>query len=378
MLEKNRLNLSSFWQWWRQELGEVFFPLPPVGASQHSRRIIISVEPARVQALQETSAGTRAIASYDSASDTDMDAVSAIAERVIEVRPRAPIGVRFDADSCLHRKIDLPRAAQADLEQILQLELERSTPFSRGDIYSAHYVSNTASPASAQVTAHHLILKRSKIDPLLETFSHKGIRPAFVDCWNSQRSAQLPVDFLEPRHRIRANRSRRMKMAAAIGALSAIMLAAATVTIILRHQSALKMVEKETAELSNKARDVRLAIEEFQATERRIAFLSSLKRERMAAAKVLETVTTLLPDTVWLTEFHIEDRKLDISGYAGTAASLISRFESAPNFERATLSAPVVLDPREDRERFSLRASLKTIALRSQQEQPDTNTLENE
>jgi hypothetical protein len=50
---------------------------------------------------------------------------------------------------------------------------------------------------------------------------------------------------------------------------------------------------------------------------------------------------------------------LDISGLARSGASLPSLFVGSRLFGDASLTAPVTLDPREDKERFSLRIRIK-------------------
>lgn len=371
--------LIRFWQWWTRSLGDFFFPLPPVGARRYPKRIILSVEQDRVQAFQESASGVRHLASVEtkrlaSSDGTGPNEISEIAEQVGQNVRRVPVGIRFDASSCLDRKIQLPRAAEHEIDQILRLEIERSTPFSRQDIYTANYVSQAASAEVGQVTVHHLILKRSLLDPVLEALSKFSIAPRFVDCWNEDQTVGLPVDFLESAQHRHDRRTSQMRLAALAGLGATVALIVAATATVLRHQSALESVEQEVAKLSETAKGIRQETEKSHAISSRVSYLNTLKRERMASALVLEKVTALLPDTVWLTDFHLDDRTLDVSGYANAASGLISRFERADNFEDASLSAPVVLDPGKDRERFSLRALLKTRSLSPELSAPETNS----
>lgn len=372
MTRHNPNIVSRFWSWWRHELAQLFFPMPPVGADQHPRRIVISLQHDRVSALEESATDTKTIIvgkGTESAASAD---VSQIAKHLSTLSRRRPVGLRIDPELCLRRKVTLPRAGLANVEDILRLELERATPFSHEDIYSAHYISDDASKFSDQVTAHHLIVKRNIIDPVLQTLSEFDIRPAFVDCWSATGDKHLPINFFEHGQPHGNLQARSIKSAAVLGLAGLLALSAAGFVSILRHQSALEEVKTAVSELSSTAQNVRVMIEESRTRKARIQYLQGLKITRERAARTLETVTALLPNSVWLTDFRVDDTTLNVSGYAKTVSPLITVFERAPQFENAKLSAPVVLDARLDRERFSLRADLKTKSLR----QPEDRSLD--
>jgi general secretion pathway protein L len=66
-----------------------------------------------------------------------------------------------------------------------------------------------------------------------------------------------------------------------------------------------------------------------------------------------------LPDSVWLTDLRIEGEAVEISGLAKSAAGLLPLIERSAHFVDATLAAPLTLDPREDKERFSVRVRVR-------------------
>ncbi len=70
----------------------------------------------------------------------------------------------------------------------------------------------------------------------------------------------------------------------------------------------------------------------------------------------------MLPDSVWLSEFRLEGDALDISGLAKSGAALPPLFAQSTIFADAALTAPLTLDSREDKERFSLRVRIKQPA----------------
>ena len=90
-----------------------------------------------------------------------------------------------------------------------------------------------------------------------------------------------------------------------------------------------------------------------------LARLQRMKLGQVPAVEVLEELSRLLPDTVWLTDVRIEGDAVDIAGLAKSGAALPPLFVGSALFADAALTAPVTLDQREDKERFSLRIRIK-------------------
>ena len=81
---------------------------------------------------------------------------------------------------------------------------------------------------------------------------------------------------------------------------------------------------------------------------------------------VLEALSNLLPDSVWLSELTLDGRELAISGMADDAATLIPLVEAAPEFSQVRFHAPSTrmtvrgADGGErEVERFALRAAVE-------------------
>src|SRR5687767_3474668 len=67
-------------------------------------------------------------------------AIAVLVDMAMSRRLRG-VGVRLPISQCLERCVELPRAARDDLKRILLFDLERATPFRRGDVYTAHLIS---------------------------------------------------------------------------------------------------------------------------------------------------------------------------------------------------------------------------------------------
>jgi general secretion pathway protein L len=253
--------------------------------------------------------------------------------------------------------VELPAAARSDVRQILNFDLERATPFRLKDVYTAHVVEGEAG-AKGKLRVSQMVAKREAIDPLVADVEATGLEVAFVDCWQDQPSAGLGVDFLE-QSAPEAAAQGLVTPPRALAALALVLAVSAVAIILSKHESALEDVQARAAKMRAQAATVRGVLERSDAAVADLARLQQMKLKQIPAIEVLEEVTRVLPDSVWLTDLRMEGDTLDVSGLAKSGAALLSLFERSAIFADAALTAPLTLDQREDKERFSLRIRIK-------------------
>jgi general secretion pathway protein L len=286
----------------------------------------------------------------------------AILAEMAASRRLGPIGIRLPLSQCFERRVELPRAARDDVRRMLHFDLERATPFRVGEVYTAH-LAGDAAPAKGRQRVRQLIVKREVVDPLLADVRAAGLEPAFVDCWEAAPTLGLAVDFLEAQRPQRSGLARHMTLQRTLAAMVLLLAGLAFAGALRRYDSALAEIRAQTAEVRAQAAAVRGAQERADAAVADLARLQRLKLAQAPTVEVMEALTRLLPDSVWLTDLRIEGDTLDIAGLAKSGAALPSLFVGSALFADAALTAPLTLDAREDRERFSLRVRLKPPAV---------------
>jgi general secretion pathway protein L len=115
-----------------------------------------------------------------------------------------------------------------------------------------------------------------------------------------------------------------------------------------RLQISRQMAERRVALLSGRA-----GVLEESATK-----LAQRKRESPATVIVLESLSEALPDDTYLTELHVAQGKLEITGVTREAASLIQIIEQTDQFKKATFFAPTTRGPQEVGEQFHIQAQI--------------------
>ena len=340
----------GFLRWWRDELCELL----PAPVREHlagaGGRIIVASAPGGFRVFEEPlgPAGVGPPLEQPEA----LNAVGQIARG----SPKVSIAVRVSAQSCFQRSVELPSATRADIRRILDLDLERSTPFKLKDVYTAYLV-EPGPPGRNKIKARQLVAKRAAIDAILEPLLASGLQVACADCWREDISVPLPVNFLAPRN---GNQRRpRLTVPMVLAAVAGVLVTTAVTLALWRNESALDSLQARIADARGRAANVRQTLESSEAALDELTRLQRMKATEVPVVVILDELSKLLPDTVWITELRQENDTLDMSGLARSGASLVSLFERSHFFSDATMTAPLTLDQREDKERFSLRARVR-------------------
>lgn len=346
--------VARFFAWWRDEL----WGLVP----ERARRLFVGGDAGVVLAQVET--GFQIVAEHRARMQREdppvlsrAQALAALADMAGSRRLGA-VGIRLPLSRCFERRVELPKAGRDDVRRMLNFEIERATPFRLADVYTAHLTADGGG-AKGKQRLRQLVVKRETVDPLIADVKAAGLEPAFVDCWQTTPSSGLPVDFLEGSDPAPSGLGRHVTLPRVLALLVLLLAGLAFVLSLSRYEAALAQIGARTAEMRTQAAAVRRAIERSDAAVADLARLQRMKLEQVPAVEVLEELSRLLPDSVWLANLRIEGDTVDISGLARSGAALPSLFARSALFADASLTAPVTLDRREDKERFSLRVHIK-------------------
>jgi len=359
-LQSLRDGLLGFLAWWRDELRGL---LP-----ERARRLFSRDEPSLVlaqldsgfQVFEEAAGRGRPTAVRGGAVVPREEALMVLAGLAASAKG-ANVAIRLPLNLCFTRNVELPGAARKDLRQILNFDLERATPFKLRDVYTAHLVDGEAD-TRGKLQVRQFVAKREVVDPLIARLKEAGLDVAFVDCWSDQPGLGLPINFLEASTPADSGAGRLVTLPRVLAGLVLLLTVSALLLALSRYENALGEVQALTAQTRTQAAAVRLVVERSDAAVADLGRLQQLKLKHIPAIEVLEEISRLLPDTVWLSDFRMEGETLDISGLAKSGAALPPLFERSAIFADASLTAPLTLDPREDKERFSLRVRIRQPA----------------
>ena len=251
------------------------------------------------------------------------------------------------------RSLELPRQASGFLEAIVRSQIDRLTPWSPAQ--AAFGIAASAETLGGRIGVVVAATARSSVMPFvtgLEAFKPYSI---IVSAAPDAGGERLTTVFSQATNReLSMLRVRRMLVAApTVAGLAACAAFAAWLEVSANLEDSRLEISRQMAE-----RRAELLSAGAGVFEEATAKLAKRKREAPAAVIVLESLSQALPDDTYLTELHVADSKLEITGVTREAASLIRIIEQSDQFRDATFFAPTTRAPVEVGEQFHIQAQI--------------------
>jgi general secretion pathway protein L len=255
-----------------------------------------------------------------------------------------PVIIRPPADAILVKRHIVPTASRSDLQQLLRHEIARITPFAAEALFWRW--DGRARPGD-----------RGRTDVLLTMVPKSAIAPAL----DAVVAAGLKPDFIETDHGLlRATGDGETGTAPARGLVWA---TAALAVIALLLPFGQQIVDLHRTNAAIEA--LRPAVSQAEALRHHIASSDPgrdvLARELMRSGDILQilaTVTRILPDDTYLTDFALREREITVGGRSASAPRLITALSSDPAVRNAAFAAPVTRVQGANDDAFSIKAGI--------------------
>lgn len=352
--------LPGFFSWWRDELAGL---LP-----QSMRRRMIPPRPAlwlvpddQGRELVVWSAGNRPEeldvfgASEDAGllRDRWQGLVTGFRDGEPEIRLCLP------ADNILQHSIELPLAVEANLGQALRYQLDQFTPFAADQVYFDYRITGR-DPEHGRLKLELRLVPVARIEALRERLAEIGIRPHAIDCLHSGSPEPGCEDFnLLPE----AERPRHVYARAR---LNWILAGGALVLLALVMVQSLYLREQEAEQLQQEVDNLRAEVDAVMTLQQRLEdalaaanFLAERRRQQPVVIQVLDEVTRVLPDDIWLQQLQVRGDELMMQGLADGSQRLIGLINDSELLEDAEFRGSINTDPATGRERFNARARIQ-------------------
>lgn len=274
-------------------------------------------------------------------------------------RGRLPIVVRLPACDVLYGVVRLPLAAEENLREVIAREMDRQTPFHIDRVQFAFRVLERDADAR-QLTVEVTAASKRVIAAALAALRRLGVDADGVVA-DAERPEDPPSAYLLP-FEAAGGEPRRRRFAIAALAACFLVLASAALWLPIAKSSA------QAGRLSATLAVARRAAQESAGIQREIdrlledrRFLSDRKRRAPTVSEMLNEVTRLIPDGDWLTDVQISADELQLTGFSVSSFALVGALERSPFFTGSSFRLPVTRDAKTDRERFSIRATVKPL-----------------
>jgi Tfp pilus assembly protein PilN len=134
---------------------------------------------------------------------------------------------------------------------------------------------------------------------------------------------------------------------------------------IVRYRSQLNSVNKEIRRGKPEVEAIMKLQKQKDECRKEISELERIRAGEVSKTEVLEELTKILPDTVWIWNFRYSRKEIEISGFADSASNLISLIDKSPVFEKVEFLAPVTKErlmrgsETREHERFKIKARIE-------------------
>jgi general secretion pathway protein L len=278
-------------------------------------------------------------------------------------RADVDLGIELPVETIFSRQIWLPIEAERAIDAIVAQDLVRKTPFRVEDIYFDYTIAEGRVGKTFDV--RQWIVRRQFVQKALEAFGVTVEQIDFV-------TAEPQAGEIRPLIRLRRNAEARYrlyhKLAYLMGCSAIVLILVAGGLRYWNQQVEIDRLDREIAEMSQKAAQVRALIDQL---EQKRGALARLRLQRSVVPGLIDLwdeTSRILPDHTWLTELRLSEGlakaepQLTLIGFSSAAPGLVATIDKSRLLSDATLTSPVALDPIEGRERFTLQAKVRVLA----------------
>ena len=339
---------------WRNSVVPRLTSLLPLWLTEERAHIVIEVTGKQI--LAQFIVGDRAPVDVE----LDVDELQAkwpdqLSKHVPADAGKAVIELRLPERATVTKQIHLPIAARHRLREAAELQIDIETPFNRPDVHFS--VAEVEEPRQEQAIVAELVLAPVRVvAPLLEILQNAGIVvDAVVPSGDEGRRGSH--NLLPPLH------DARIKLPAlaisALGAILACQIALAAYLPLYFHQARADAASARAENLIRTASEIDGLFQKLTKRRKREEYAAEARNTQASLLQTLETLTALTPDDAWLDRISFRKDELQISGLAPSTSKYVDTITANHAFLQPVYLSPVMQDPQQQLERFSLSFKLR-------------------
>lgn len=261
---------------------------------------------------------------------------------------RKPVLLRPPGGVILVKHHTVPTASRRQLDQLLRHELGRITPFPAGELFwrwDGHAKPGNRTRTDVTLT----MVPRITLAPALTALDAVGLKAHFVEVGPAERPKLLEV--ADVTHRAAGTILARGLVGGCV------MLAVVALALPFGLQAfALYRTDSAIAELRPATSQVEKLRRAMTARDNGRGILAQEMERTGDVLQTLATVTSILPDDTFLTDFSLRDRHLSLSGESASAPRLITGLSANPAIRNTAFAAPVTRIEGATADVFSIKA----------------------
>jgi len=262
-------------------------------------------------------------------------------------------------DQVLALPVELPDAVEGNLDQALRYQLDQLSPFRADQVVLDHRVErHDQDRGRLAVTLR--IVPTEDLEPLLSRARAFGAVIHAVDTLAVEDPPRPEGFNLLPESRRPRYVHARARFNTLLGAGLLVLLALVMAQTVILRERTVSDLRAEADELRVEARRVMQLQQAFEETLLAANFLAEKRAAQPAVIELMEELTRLLPDDIWLQQFQLQGADLRIQGQADGSQRVIGLLNESGLFDSPEITGAISIDPRSGQERFRSQVEVVT------------------
>ena len=262
-------------------------------------------------------------------------------------------------DKALIKKIALPGAAKDNLDEVIGFELDKYVPFNAEQVQLSYKIDKENS-TEEKILMDLVVMPKEAISSLVNLFDEKSISLDAIDVNLANLDAQ-PCDLginLLPIEKRKAVNFYNIKLNLGLLLLLMGLIYFVMHTSLTSKRNKIEKLTQINSQLQKQARKSKLLKKELKAVIISSKFLQNKKASHPALVEVLSEVTSILPNSTYVTRLKVSQDTLEITGQSDNANSLIPKLNQSNQWHVPQIGS-VTSDPRTKKEKFTIKAEFK-------------------
>lgn len=262
-------------------------------------------------------------------------------------------------DVVLDAPVDLPLAVESNLTQAVAYQLDQLTPFRADQVWHDFRVL-ARDLDNARLKLDLRLVPKARIDALFDRLEAIGIRPHVVDV--APAGIELDDELhgsgfnLLPAERRRSYINRRTRLNWGLGAGLVAAMALVMFVSLQARSNGVEQLRAEVDSLRSQAESVLVLQRELEDALDAANFLAEHRSGQPVVMHVLDELTRVLPNDMWLQSVTIREQELTLQGQGNGSQRLIELVNGSSLFSETAFRGPVNIDPSTGQERFNATA----------------------
>jgi len=280
------------------------------------------------------------------------DAISHFEDGAPEIRLCLP------ADHVLACPVEQPLAVEANLGNALGYQLDQLTPFRATDVLF-DYQTLERNTQSGRLKLDLRLVPRSKVTPLLDRLNSIGIMPHAIDSLSDDSDTLQSEGFnLIPEAQRPRYIYRRARLNWVLAGVALLVLGLVMAQSLYLRKEAVDTLRSEVDSLRMEADQVMALQRQLEDSLQAANFLAERRRRQPVVIQVLDEVSRVLPNDMWINQLQLRGNQMSLMGLADGSSRLIEIINASPLLDDAAFRGSINVDPATGKERFNAQASI--------------------